>query len=299
MTPSSVTPYSMASVSERLWTDLPFIYALDASAQNVNSLQGIQILTDRDGSDFYLRRIVNMRAFAQSTNARFRYVLPYSGAWASNSPIHVQQEWVVAPEVKFIGGDSIQFDILNGTVPAVTEPLTVVGFQGVRRYPTRVNMRPTVPGNWRELPQQYAVNVSLGAQILPPTAAFAVTATFQQEVFNYDFVLRRILIVNSAGAEVGGSNIEGTPASGQAYYQLWDAAGRGLSNIPVPDVFLSWNSASGSEGFVSLFPVPELIYPNGSNIRFQVWNDDVTGELGSATIRQQVIFDGVYRIPCA
>lgn len=272
----------------RLFTDLPFIYAIDPTTLNSESLAGVSIKTSRDGSDFYMRRICNAADFlgGSAANPRLRYYLPQSGAYDANNYRYATDEWVVAPEVKFRGGDDIRFDFLGD--PTSQTQASMLAIQGVRRYPTRVNMKPSTPGNWRERWFQYSLNVSLSN---PPTDN-PIYGDYQLEIFNYDFVLRRIQIVNGPTATV----TPGQAATGQCLYTLYDAAGRGLSNIAIPDYFYAKNSPR----YQNLFPVPELIYPNGSNIRLTavaIPNDVPEGP--TIQIDQQIIFDGVWRIPCA
>jgi hypothetical protein len=151
-------------------------------------------------------------------------------------------------------------------------------------------MRPTTPGNWREMPFQYTLETSLTV----PTniGAGEISQDYIVPIFNYDFILRRILIVNNADASF---NPNGA-ASGQSLLYLRDAAQRGLSNIPLPDYFFAWNSGR----FPNLFPVPELIYPNGSNIYLSVLNPSMVEAEGPATrqVSQTITFDGAWRIPC-
>lgn len=259
----------------------PFIYAFSPQREgltNGNDYNNLEVSTDRNGGQFILRRIAN----ADNASSSFR-VQGRNARYLSNSFLAAQADWPCLPQQVYQPGDSILFDLEDVNSIGAWNQLC---FQGVRRFENRINPLPGPPitGNkYYERFYQYVAPINL---VVPPnTAAEAVSQIVSLEVRNAPFVLRRILIVNTA-----------TGASGTAGLSLLfkDANQCNLMNIPIYDNVLAYNSQSNW----SVFPVPELIYPIGSELYVTAFNADPTSE-GSGDIDAQIIFDGAWMLPCA
>lgn len=264
------------------FTEQPFIYAFSPQREGLTpglDYSNLEVSTDRNGGQFILRVIKNANGACTDFRVQGR-----NARYLSNNFLAAQADWPCLPQQVYQPGDSILFDLENVNATGASDQLC---FQGVRRSENRINPLPGPPitGNkYYERFYQYAADINLVVPI--NTAAEAVSQIVSLEVRNAPFVLRRILIVNTS-----------TGASGTAGLSLLfkDANQCNLMNIPIFDSVLAYNSRTTW----SIFPVPELIYPIGSELYVTAFNAEPTGGEGSANLNAQIIFDGAWMLPCA
>lgn len=271
-----------------LANDLPFIYV---SRPPGDQLTDNNVVLIDAGANFHARRFITGNSVdgAQGWSkiqVYDRLRRSQTGLLKTGTPGESLQvaEWVLAPEVVYRGGDSIQYD-----ADTTSKTTPIICFQGVRRFQQRVNPLPYRKGAYMERPYQYVQSVSVDAPVNFVAGQF--TDNLVTEIRDYDFELRRILIVNSedAGTPVANSN------GGLFSYIIQNSNGQQMMNTYVPDWALGFNTPKVN----NVFPIPGIIYQVGSLIRLQVTNMFVTGELGNGVRTQNIIFDGVQRFPCA
>lgn len=261
--------------------DLPFIYVSQPGTQ----IQNINLQTNADGGDFLLRKIAfgntqgadntgvtNFQVYNRSAVSITGQLGGLQTGLAGVAPY----EWIVAPEVLYKGGDTIRFDKTPASIPYVF-------FYGVRRFENPINPRPGRTGPWMERPYQYRGSATLEISD-PATPAFSLQTLINIDIRNYDFELRRIIIVNNA---------DGYQGAGAFAYTLFNAYGRAMMNAPILDWALDW----GAQNVTNVFPTPGIVYPVGSQLRMLATNSTAGSEL-PYTSDQIVIFDGVQRFPC-
>jgi len=297
--------------------DVPYVYSRsyffpDSSPQLINASVALasdlqdSIVLDGD-SDFILRKIGTN--FFLSKGFNFQDALQYNyfsagagvfgggfGGLTVNGPI------MIAPEKMFPAGGAIQYVIGAGTVGAelnyggggFTPPYIgyfTIYFQGVKRYRGIPDRR----ANYKYWERQftYAVPFNLNFTLLQtPYTNYLLNPVsyFNQIVNDYDFELMQIGILPS-GNDAFGYEI-----------QLFDQAQVKTSNDPVAmNQCVSGNGqffgGLGPNDSNNCFPVPSLIYPQNSNIRFAIRSlADTSGR--NAGGQEVIYFKGVQRIPC-
>lgn len=288
--------------------DLPFMYSAyyDASTITQAPNQTIQLLMP---AQFKLRRALwqhnlqagpdNSFSSLQIYDRNNRSLTGLLGTPSAVVPLGGKMrnaEFIIAPESVFEPGDALHFDFTDFPVdPQTPANQKVIVFQGVHSSNVQVNPSPVRKGNWLERPYQYILNVSM-SNVADSVAYFSQTQNYQIEIRDYDFELRRILIVDTAKTDDAISNgTVGYSMGGLFAYILQNANSQALSNGPIPD----WALGANCNFFANCFPVPAIIYPLGSLIRLQAFNIwQQLSAAGTNSVSQQVIFDGVQRFPC-
>jgi hypothetical protein len=87
-----------------------------------------------------------------------------------------------------------------------------------------------------------------------------------QDIKNYDFELRAIMAYRT---KLYGAY---SPAVPYADFKmvLYDPFPRALMNVPIVDTFVLANADAATNQYNSLFPVPAVMYPNGSQIKLDI-----------------------------
>jgi hypothetical protein len=182
------------------------------------------------------------------------------------------------------------------TVNAVSLPIyySQVVFQGVNRfYPGSENYRPGVPATPAPYdPDDYILrpftyNFTLNLNWFAYTAAglTSIPQTFNVEIQDYDFELHQISVVNATTGVV--------PTTELLQMTLYDATGkRPMMSDPVN---LSIFNA-GRTAYSPVFPVPPMIYPVWTNMKFDI-TSLVCNTDGNSPYSLQFSFVGVQRIP--
>ena len=268
-------------MSKTRFTEQPFIYAYSPQREGLSatiSYDNLEVSTDRNGGQFILRRIANSNNACNSFRVQGR-----NARYLTNNFIASQPDWVCVPQQVYQPGDSILFDLQSVQSAGAGNQLC---FQGVRRFQNRINPLPGPPitgGKYYERFYQYAADINL---VVPASSApESVSQIVSLEVRNAPFVLRRILIVNTD---------TGAPGTAGLSLIFKDSNQCNLMNIPIFDSVLAYNSQSN----LSVFPVPELIYPIGSELYVTAYNASGTTE-AIVNINAQIIFDGAWMLPCA
>lgn len=291
--------------------DLPFLYVNTFDSASIGKLDNItqQMVINQP---FHLRRAIWMASMQPDrlNNWSSLQVYDRNGRsltgplgqpdFAPSEPLpgHIMliNEFVFAPESVYMPGDTIRYDMSAYPVSLLSPaPLRPIVFQGVHRFPEPINAPPVRKGNYFERPYQYSLTVSL--TVAGDAAYMSAQQNYSIEIRDYDFEVRRILIVDQSKSQSDlTTGTEGYSTGGMFAYTIQNPYSQALSNAPVPD----WALAANTRFFSNCFPVPGLIYPIGSLIRVQatnIWAQD--GDPATRTCTQQLIFDGVQRFPCA
>lgn len=297
--------------------DVPYIYSKsyffpDSSPFLFSGISPIQLQRDIqdtiqvDGdSDFILRKIGTNFLFTAGFN--FQDALSYYyfsnggvGIPGGLGGIRPSGPLVIAPEKMFPGGSAIRYTIgagtegfalaYNGADPPYIGYFTIY-FQGVKRY-RGVQTLDTSYKYWERM-FTYVFPFNLNWTYLQsPFTDYTPSPThyFNQVIDNYDFELQQIGIMPNGNDTFG------------YQLQLFDQAQVMTSNEPVTVN----EGLSGNGGFIgglptqssnNAFPVPSLLYPQNSNIRFGIRSlaDTSARNVGGP---ETIYFKGVQRIPC-
>ena len=248
------------------YRDVSFIYAFDAdSLSDGTDYADLNVPVVGD-SDFVCRKIMGRPLVAQ----QIRYYDERN--WSKSSALfEMLGEHLILPEITFPADGQIRFDL--GTVARASWVYTTPGsvpnyysqlaFQGVRRYwggpPERDSDYP-----YRRAPfsVQTEVSVDWTGRIAPAYQDLASPVQFTVPVQDVDFELTHIAVLIAKGR----GNIVPVESRYAVKLMLYDNAGMQLSNVPVLDQWLAWNSSS----YNSCFPVPSVLYPANSQIKFDV-----------------------------
>jgi hypothetical protein len=191
----------------------------------------------------------------------------------------------VTREIKFAADSSIRFDL--GTVTKLTNgavDLAYIGWQGAKRMLLAATPYQT-PYAFKRLPQTHTYTLTLDWLYNATNATRMQTYLVQ----NYDFELHCIRIFNTSTGLENGSYSFGM--------LLYDAYGNKTSNLPVMNEWLNEalcgaSAAIDGTKMSSVFPVPPLIYPRSSMIRF-----DIQSLLPAGSKTFQIQFVGFDRYP--
>lgn len=284
--------------------DLPFLYVFDGSTltdgQSFPTLPSLHVPIQWD-SDFILRAILGVPTVVNPTTGGFR-LYNYSGGLAMGDFIKpMSNQFAVVPEKFYPRNGVVKFDlatVLRAFNACGESPIykALIAFQGVKRYtpgsPGYASggpqlPAPTDPDSYVPRPWTYPFQLNLNwfarvtAGGLPE-----IPRTFTIAIQDYDFELHYISVVNLVtGARVTVDLFQ---------IMLYDAtAKRQLFSQPVNASFLDNNRKEYGN---PVFPVPPLLFPVWTQIRFDisslVCNTDV-----SAPYAFQVDFVGVNRVP--
>jgi len=268
--------------------DFPYIYAFDCSGLTPgNTYQNLSQNINGD-SDFILRRIMGLHTVLGSpATGQFLY-RNASQSLCMSSPVYPSSATrQVLPEKFYARNTQIVFDLYGVSLAGIPcggcgllkIPTAQLGFQGVRRYPcgaggpTGITAYP-----YREFKWQNNVNFTLSV------FAGSDPVTFYLPTNNYDVELERISITYQSGAPLTTEDF---------LIQLYDPNSHAFFSIPILSGFIN-NAQAGWRTRRSIFPVPSVVYPVGSQIRFDITSLLCT--LGGAQ-SYQIVFDGIQRLP--
>lgn len=267
--------------------DFPYIYVFDGTGLTNGTSPTDNNVTIQSDADFYLRRIFGVPYVASKFKIRQAYGKTYQ-----SDPMIMPNNYAFSRELKFEAQSSIRFDL--GTVAKLTNggvPLAYIGFQGAKRM--ILNALPyQTPYPFKRLPAAHNFSLALNWKY----ANSPIIRTQTMMVQNYDFELHKIEIVTTAGATDLGNY--------RFAMQLFDAYGNQTSNLPV---LADWINARicgitnaapyDSLGLMSsIFPVPPLLYPRNSMIRFDI-QSLIPASLATANF--VINFSGFDRYPLA
>lgn len=276
------------------FVDDPFIYVFDGAGltDGVNALNLAQPILLRD--DFILRRIVGVRGL---TTTGFLYRSP-TGSERSSAPFVPGNNYGVAPELLYPGESQIGFDLITVARAAIAcgaDPILAaarIGFQGVRR---RRALASFAVGHFEsayryyEIPFSYSFPLSVDwfhYVVAPNTES---VRSFGLLISNYDFELQTIRVTRTNGVAAG--TVPTTEEFSAAFY---DASGYNrLSSGMLP---LSWWNQRRAANFNSVFPVPSMVYPVGTEIRFDI-QSNICNTDPDFPRTYQIDFQGVARKP--
>ena len=206
--------------------------------------------------------------------------------------------WPIVPEKRYPYDGQIGFDLLNVNLSTVFNPNSIyhsILFLGVKRRRAANYCAYETPYRYKELPYGYVQELPLvGAAatvVGPPT-------TYTIEITDYDFEFQRILWTPTSALN---GAVGSGPANASAGFgiTMYDASGEPLSSAPVWIGSIADNApltpgffaGAGPGGMV--FPCPPLVYPQGSRLRFDIWQFG-----NSTTASDELVFQGVQRLPC-
>jgi hypothetical protein len=269
--------------------DRPFIYVYDADALTDGlSYDDLAVPVHID-SEFRLRRIagrpeVTATGLIQVRSDQRRNLF--------QRPSHIPAEQAIVPELVYAPGSAIGFDLTavlrtNNATTGTPCYFSQLAFQGVRRFASGAPRDTTY--RYYDKPFCWATDivVNWSGRLFPGETVIAGGRQFNVDIRDYDFALHYIALTEQLVGLAGAVQ----PANQSVKLMLYDCDGNQLSSAPVCDFFLG----AGSRNYNSLFPVPPLVYPAGSQILF-----DVHSLLANASLpcNLEVAFFGARRIPC-
>jgi hypothetical protein len=165
-----------------------------------------------------------------------------------------------------------------------------LAFQGVRRFPASTPRETAY--RYYEKPYAWSSNivVNWSGRLAPGETVMAAGQQFNVPVQDYDFVFHYLALTEQlVGLAPPFNAIQ--PCNQSIKLMLYDVDRNQLMSAPVCDFLLGY----GSRNYNSLFPVPPLVYPAGSQILF-----DIHSLLRITTLpcNLQITFFGTRRMPC-
>jgi hypothetical protein len=158
----------------------------------------------------------------------------------------------------------------------------------VRRFTEVSKRRPDTTYRYTEKPFAIVndIQVTWSGRLFPGETVMAGGRQFSVPVQDYDFELYYITMIE----QLVGVGPAVQPSNQSIKLMLYDVDGNQLMSAPVCDFFLG----AGSRNYNSLFPIPPLVYPAGSQILF-----DVHSLLANASLPMnlEMAFCGVRRMP--
>ncbi len=282
------------------YRDFPFAYVYDASSLTDGvTYQDIQIPTQGD-SDFILRHIAGVSncvdTFANGGRWNYKGHARQYAIGNQSTGIGAIKNWPVVPEKLFRYNESIWIDLYTvlravnacGGTPI---PYSFIAFFGLKRFTDTQGYRSSATTyKYQEKPQRYEVTFTIDwAHFSTGTTTPAPPVRFIQQMDNYDFELLRMT--------VGQQGQTGTLLTQDFSMTLYDCNDHQMSNLPIPQGY--WNAGkptpSTQPPYQGIMPVPSIVYPAGSQIKF-----DVTSLLCSTSLPQtyNISFEGIWRLPC-
>lgn len=281
------------------YRDFPFAYVYNANGlTNGNNYLDIQVPTQGD-SDFILRRVVGVTNCVASAASGGRwnykghnrqYAFGNQSTGVVPSPI-----WTVVPEKRFAYNEAIWIDLYD-VLKAVNAcggtpiPYAQIAFMGVKRFALDQGYRSQQSTyQYKEMPQRYEYSLTINWAAYSSGTTFAQPKQFSQQMDNFDFELLRMTI-----SEAGQT---GTLTRQDFAMTLYDPNSHQLSNAPIPQGYLNSGRAtpSGQATYAAVTPVPSIVYPAGSQIKF-----DIQSLLCGTDVPKtyNISFEGIWRIPC-
>jgi hypothetical protein len=269
--------------------DLPFFYTFDGDDLTDGTSYNNLAVPLENVSDFILRRIVGVPNVASKFRYRDENLRDRMSALYT-SP----RDILVVPEIRFAPDTQFSFDL--GTVTRANVPyaaggstpnyLSQIALQGVRRY---YGQRVPVTA-YRHHDRPYAITqqytIDWTGRLSPAYTVKANPRQFSFLVDDYDFELQNIeMLLTKPGAAA-------VPCTGFLKIRLYDCNQQAMSTAPVLDSYV--NSANGGN-WASIFPVPTVLYPANSIIRFDIESLLVEADMNSTLT---VNFIGMRRYPC-
>lgn len=276
----SVEPYRVPPG----YIDFPFVYVFDARAlTDGNSYYDVALDMQGD-SDFILRRITGIQTVV-GTTGQFRFK-GANGAYAMSAPVFAgSNSRTVLPEKIYPYNTAIRFDLLNVARQSVVCTPTIytsfLAFQGVKRFIASPGY-PSGQSSYRYWEYKWGYRLQFTLSVFDGAEPVRLVVP----VNDFDFELERISI-----SRADGSRAMTTPDFG---ITLLDPNRHAFSNLPLNVDFVN-NAFARFPSQKSVFPVPAVLYPIGSQIVF-----DVTSYLCAAGGAQsyEIFFDGLQRLPC-
>ena len=267
--------------------DQPWIYVYDGDALT-NGQDYLCIQVPVNDADFHLRRVAGRPTIAGKIQLR-RDAAPF---FATDSGVVMPPDWVIVPEKVFKVGSAISIDLFTvlkaqNADQAETIQYPQLVFQGVRRWPGPQKYPMPATYKYKEKFWSYEVDVTIdwdGGLDPQPHRFF-------QDVQDYDFELRRITAVTKTK---GQSDVFWTPW-GEWKMMLFDQNRNQLMSAPVMDYFLLDNNDGipGFNDYNSVFPIPAVLYPTGSQIMFELTSLILGSDLDAT---YQLRFEGARRV---
>jgi hypothetical protein len=270
--------------SDRYW-DLPWCYVYDGDALTDGvSYQNLSLPTLGD-SGFLLRRIAGLDTIAQSMvlkDPRQKNL--------SSTAAQFPRESLVSPQMYYPPNSLIYFDlgvvaraaVPNGPPPAIDTYASQLVFQGVRRFegitPQDSNY------DYVESPFTYNFDLTIDwtNRVAPAYITLADLREFTIEMQECDFELHTIRISKQLPGDVW------RPADGILKMVLVTAGINDMMNLPVIDGILMENS----DHYNGIFPVPPVLYPVRSYIKFRIQSLAVAADIPCLV---KIDFHGVRR----
>lgn len=273
--------------------DRPFIYVFDADAlTNGLTYNDLMVPLHKD-SEFLLRRIAGRPTVTAAPAAGGRIqVRSDERKQLFAAPSAITPDQAVVPELAYAPGSAITFDLINvlraGNATTGTAVFfSQLCFQGVRRFPSGGRPRQDTAYRYQEKPFAIVTDlvVNWSGRLFPGEVVMDGPRQFNMQVQDYDFELYYITMTQQ---RFGGAV---ATCDQSIKMMLYDADGNQLMSAPVCDFFLSANG----NNYNSLFPIPPLVYPAGSQILF-----DLMSLLANASLPMalELAFCGVRRMPC-
>lgn len=275
--------------------DRPFIYVFDADALTDGANYNELMVPLHKDSEFRLRRIAGRPVVTAAAAAGGRIqVRSDERKQLFAAPSATTPDQAVVPELVYAPGSAITFDLVNvlrANNPTTGTPVyfSQLCFQGVRRYPEGGKPRQGTAYRYREMPFAIVTDIVVGwsGRLFPGELVMAGPRQFNVQVQDYDFELHYITMTEQLVGLAGPVQ----PANQSVKLMLYDVDGNQIMSAPVCDFFLG----VGSRGYNSLFPIPPLAYPAGSQILF-----DISSLLANASLpcNLEIAFCGARRMPC-
>jgi hypothetical protein len=269
------------------YADYPYVYVFDGSALTDGTSPQTLSVRILGGEDFLLRRIVGL---PQVASQMMLYNDSQSQAFSALQTL--PQNYTVVPEKRYPATSYILFDlgnVLRASVACGAQPifLSFLGFQGVHRKVNPTGVSP-LASNYRYYERPYFYRFALSLNWRRYTAVpgpAEAPRPFAFTIPNYDFELNYITVRRTNGT---------LPATDDFLLLLYDSGQFMLSSAPLP---LRWWNFSGAGNFGSVFPVPGVLYPLGSQVQFDITS--MICNLDADFPREyELVFGGIERVPC-
>lgn len=284
------------------YIDFPFAYVYDGTGLTDGNTYNQVTKALQGDSKFILRRVMGVDTVVGSgvAGGRWNY-RNASGSYTAGNPgsgIVAHKNWVIVPEKVYAENTQIVFDLYNvarsvtacGGTPIYN---SFIAFMGVKRFGMNQGYRTnTTQYKYRPLKYSYSFLLTIDWAHFSSGTNPAPAVQFSQLLDRYDFELMRIAVC-SANA-VGSTS---TLTTNDFQITLYDSNSHQLSDLPLNQAFINNGRVSAKSGppYGGLMPVPSLVYPGGSQIKF-----DITSMLCSTSLPQtyNITFDGIWRVPC-
>lgn len=283
--------------------DRPFFYVFDADTAgpsggtltNAATYDNLSVPIGQD-APFILRRVAGRNLVASTIQLYDR-----TGNYVSAARFAMPTDYCIVPEMLYDAAGQIRFNL--GTIDAATASRaygvggsvnnywTQLVFQGIKRFPY---LKPyETPYRYFEKFHQWtfspALTVSYTGRLAPAYQAPNPPQRFSLEILNFDFELSEIGIQILTADAVRDS----TAVVSDTYLKimLFDQYLNQLMSAPVLDSFLNCCSATNQ----SIFPIPPIVYPVGSQITLDIYSLLIASQV-PATV--YITFTGMQRLPC-